>query len=46
MSKQVRIQSDTHLALTKWKSPGQSYDGAIKELLLLQDQTINNEVEA
>jgi predicted CopG family antitoxin len=46
MTKQVRVQQDTYLALQKLKRPGQSYDGAIKELLQNTADSQELEVEA
>jgi len=46
MTKQVRVQEDTHLALQKLKRPGQTYDGAIKELLKTSKKAEHVQVEA
>jgi len=42
----ISVSRNTYLALDSWKSPGQSFNGAIKELLQLQNQTIEDEVKA
>ena len=33
MAKNIGLQSDTYEDLDDWKSPGQSFDGAVQELL-------------
>jgi len=43
--KTVGLTQETYLALDKWKSPGQSFDGAIRQLLQTRTDSTELEVE-